>query len=110
MGHGQGSRGDLSGYPQLTAREWQIIRLVARGESNAQIAAALFISPTTVHHHLDHIYEKLDIHNRAALTRWHLQGGRKWAVRPIVAKRTPALTWCHRNVAVCVRYWPDSRT
>ena len=50
----------------LTARENTIIRLVATGLTNRQIAAHLIISPGTVRTHLDHIYRKLDVHTRSA--------------------------------------------
>ena len=50
----------------LTARERTIIRLVATGLTNRQIAAHLVISTGTVRTHLDHIYRKLDVHTRSA--------------------------------------------
>ena len=50
----------------LTTREHTIIRLVATGLTNRQIAAHLIISPGTVRTHLDHIYRKLDVHTRSA--------------------------------------------
>jgi DNA-binding CsgD family transcriptional regulator len=49
----------------LTARETEILRLVADGKTNREIAAALYISPGTVRKHLDNIYEELDVANRA---------------------------------------------
>jgi DNA-binding CsgD family transcriptional regulator len=51
---------------QLSARELEVLRLVAEGAPNKVIAARLFISPTTVRTHLDNIYEKLDVHTRTA--------------------------------------------
>jgi DNA-binding CsgD family transcriptional regulator len=50
----------------LTAREHAIMRLVAAGLTNQQIAAHLVVSPGTVRKHLDHIYKKLDVHTRTA--------------------------------------------
>jgi DNA-binding CsgD family transcriptional regulator len=47
------------------ARETEILRLVADGKTNREIAAALYISPGTVRKHLDNIYEELDVANRA---------------------------------------------
>lgn len=48
----------------LTARETEVLDLVARGASNAQIAERLWISPGTVRKHLEHIYLKLDVGSR----------------------------------------------
>ena len=50
----------------LTAREREIIRHVARGLTNREIAAQLVVSTNTVRSHLDHIYEKLGVHTRTA--------------------------------------------
>jgi HD-GYP domain-containing protein (c-di-GMP phosphodiesterase class II)/DNA-binding CsgD family transcriptional regulator len=49
----------------LTTREVEILRLVARGQSNRQIAATLIISPKTAGTHVEHIYSKLGVTNRA---------------------------------------------
>jgi HD-GYP domain-containing protein (c-di-GMP phosphodiesterase class II) len=49
----------------LTAREIQVLRLLARGLSNRQIAAELVISPRTVGSHVEHIYAKTSTCNRA---------------------------------------------
>jgi HD-GYP domain-containing protein (c-di-GMP phosphodiesterase class II)/DNA-binding CsgD family transcriptional regulator len=49
----------------LTTREVDILRLLARGMSNRQIADALVISPKTASTHVEHIYAKLDVTNRA---------------------------------------------
>ena len=45
----------------LTTREVEILRLVARGQSNKQIAATLTISPKTAGTHVEHIYTKLGV-------------------------------------------------
>jgi DNA-binding CsgD family transcriptional regulator len=50
----------------LTARERAVMRCVAAGLSNAAIAAVLVISTSTVRKHLEHIYAKLGVNNRAA--------------------------------------------
>ncbi|MGH3392543.1 MAG: response regulator [Actinomadura sp.] len=50
----------------LSAREREVLRLVARGTSNREIAAGLFISEATVKTHLTHIYGKLGVKDRAA--------------------------------------------
>ena len=45
----------------------------AAGETNAQIAAALFIGQPTVRKHLEHIYDKLDVRNRTAAAALYLR-------------------------------------
>ncbi|NVI90528.1 response regulator transcription factor [Actinomadura sp. BRA 177] len=50
----------------LSSRELEVLRLVARGTSNREIAGELFISEATVKTHLTHIYAKLDAKDRAA--------------------------------------------
>ncbi|MST31227.1 response regulator [Acidimicrobiaceae bacterium USS-CC1] len=50
--------------PVLTARELEVLRLVARGMSNREVAAALFISDNTVKNHVRNILEKLHLHSR----------------------------------------------
>ena len=50
----------------LTAREAEVLGWVARGKTNAEIAAVLFISPLTVRTHLEHIFEKLGVRTRTA--------------------------------------------
>ena len=50
--------------PRLTDRELQVLRLVARGRSNKDIAGELFISENTVKNHVRNILEKLQLHSR----------------------------------------------
>jgi predicted ATPase/DNA-binding CsgD family transcriptional regulator len=59
----------------LTAREEEVLRLVARGLTDAQIAEALVISPRTVNAHLRSIYTKLHISSRNAATYFALEHG-----------------------------------
>ncbi|WP_405943836.1 response regulator [Streptomyces sp. NBC_00932] len=54
------------GRDALSAREREVLVLVARGTSNRDIARELFISEATVKTHLTHIYGKLDVKDRAA--------------------------------------------
>ena len=51
----------------LTDRERQVIALIAEGLKNRQIAERLFISPTTVTHHLSSVYSKLGVSDRLEL-------------------------------------------
>lgn len=53
----------------LTPQEERVARLAAEGLSNAAIAAALYLSPKTVDHHLQHVYAKLGLHSRRDLIR-----------------------------------------
>lgn len=48
----------------LSRREIEVVRLLARGDSNKEIARRLGVSLSTVKTHLSHIYEKLDVHSR----------------------------------------------
>jgi len=48
----------------LSAREWEVLELVAAGRSNGEIAEALFISPKTASVHVTHILNKLGVNNR----------------------------------------------
>ena len=52
-------------FPQLTAREREILELVAAGRSNAQIAGTLFLSPKTVRNNVSNIFAKLHVADRA---------------------------------------------
>lgn len=63
-------------YPAaLTDREAEVLRLVAKGFTNAQVAERLFISPRTVNAHLRTIYGKLGVSSRAAATRFAVEHG-----------------------------------
>jgi DNA-binding NarL/FixJ family response regulator len=59
----------------LTDRECEVLRLVADGRSDRQIAAALVISEHTVGRHLQNIYRKLQVTSRAAATAYAYQHG-----------------------------------
>ncbi len=52
----------------LTAREREVLRLVASGKSNREIASELVISDHTVRRHLQNIFAKLGVSSRAAAT------------------------------------------
>ena len=63
------------GYGKLSAREQELVTLVAQGRTNAQIAAQLYISVRTVSSHLDRIRDKTSCRRRADLTRLALTEG-----------------------------------
>jgi DNA-binding NarL/FixJ family response regulator len=56
--------------PRLTRRELEILRLVAEGHSNAQLARMLWVTEQTVKFHLSNTYRKLDVANRTEAGRW----------------------------------------
>jgi predicted ATPase/DNA-binding CsgD family transcriptional regulator len=71
---------DFSSTPQaqdlgLSSRELEVLRLVAQGLSDREIAKALFISPRTVQNHVQHIYQKINVSSRSAATRWAMLNG-----------------------------------
>lgn len=57
----------------LTEREIQVLRAVAQGLTDTQVAEQLIISPRTVHSHLNSIYSKLGITSRSAATRYAIE-------------------------------------
>jgi len=59
----------------LTAREVEVLRLVARGHSNKAIAAQLGLSPKTVGHHVAHVYTKAGVSTRAAAALFAVEHG-----------------------------------
>jgi DNA-binding CsgD family transcriptional regulator len=66
----------LTPHPaRLTAREIEVLRLLAAGHTNRQIAAALSLSEHTVHVHVRHIFEKTCTDNRAAATAFAFRHG-----------------------------------
>lgn len=67
-----GARTALDG---LTARERQVLTLVAEGLANREIAERLTVSLSTVQTHYAHIVEKLNLHNRAALVKYAIRHG-----------------------------------
>jgi DNA-binding NarL/FixJ family response regulator len=60
-----GPSGPETAFPQLTAREREVLGLVAAGRSNAQIAAALHLSPKTVRNNVSNVLTKLQVTDRA---------------------------------------------
>jgi DNA-binding NarL/FixJ family response regulator len=66
--------GSLDEHPAgLSEREVEVLRLVATGLTDGQVADQLMISPRTVHRHLSSIYSKLNVTSRTAATRWAVE-------------------------------------
>jgi DNA-binding NarL/FixJ family response regulator len=59
----------------LTPRELEVLKLVAQGLSNADIAQRLVLSEHTVHRHLANILRKLSLSSRAAAAAWGVRTG-----------------------------------
>ena len=62
-------------YETLTDREKQVLKLVAEGSSNKEVAETLDISVKTAMAHREHLMEKLDVHSRTELIRFALRRG-----------------------------------
>jgi DNA-binding NarL/FixJ family response regulator len=64
-----GTSGPAQFFPELTAREYEILTLLAQRRSNADIAAQLVLSPKTVRNHVSNILSKLQVADRAEAMR-----------------------------------------
>jgi DNA-binding CsgD family transcriptional regulator len=64
-----------NGLAELSPQELRVARIAARGESNVEVAAALFVSRKTVEAHLTRVYRKLGIRSRTQLARILLANG-----------------------------------
>lgn len=62
-------------HPELTERETEVLKMVAKGMSYKQIAERLVISHRTVQNHVQNTLRKLQIHNRVELTRYAIEQG-----------------------------------
>ncbi|MDT0201217.1 response regulator transcription factor [Nocardioides sp. AE5] len=69
------SEPDANDQPQLTERETEVLRLVAKGLSYKQIAERLVLSHRTVQNHVQNTLRKLQLHNRVELTRYAIEQG-----------------------------------
>jgi DNA-binding NarL/FixJ family response regulator len=59
----------------LSPRELEVVRAVARGRTNAEIAAELFVSLSTVKTHLTNVQAKLSARNRVEIAAWAWEHG-----------------------------------
>lgn len=73
--HLQSAAGRQPARGLLTKKEEDVVRLIARGLDNNGVAAAMDISPHTVHVHRRNIFSKLDIHKQADLVRYAIREG-----------------------------------
>ncbi len=59
----------------LTKRELEVLRLVAEGHTDREVAETLIISPRTVNRHLSNIFVKIDVPGRAAAVAYAIRQG-----------------------------------
>lgn len=62
-------------FNELSAREKDVLRLMAKGLTNEEIAQRLFISPHTVKNHVSHIYQKIGMDDRTKVALWAVRAG-----------------------------------
>jgi len=72
---------------ELTAQEVRVALAVARGATNREVAAELFLSPKTIEYHLGHVYRKFGIHSRTELAALAADGRLEPATAPPSAAR-----------------------
>jgi DNA-binding NarL/FixJ family response regulator len=72
---GPAAPGEADPYDSLTDREKQVLKLVAEGRSNKEVAEVLGISVKTAMSHREHVMEKLGVHNRTELVRFAIRKG-----------------------------------
>jgi DNA-binding NarL/FixJ family response regulator len=71
-----GERASRTRWPEgLSDREVEVLRLVARGRSNREVAGELHISRRTAEHHVQHIYAKIGVSTRAAAALFAMEHG-----------------------------------
>jgi DNA-binding CsgD family transcriptional regulator len=83
-----------SGWASLTPAEHDVVRLVAEGLSNKDIATRLFVSPRTVQAHLTHVYTKLGLAYRVQLIQEAARHG--WKTRRKSARERPRTALAER--------------
>jgi DNA-binding NarL/FixJ family response regulator len=72
----EGERAGRTGIPfGLTARELEVLRLMAAGRTNREIGAALFVTPRTAATHVTHILTKLGVDSRIEAASWAVRYG-----------------------------------
>ena len=66
---------DENGHPRLTLRELEILRLVAAGRTNREVARAAWITEQTVKYHLANIFRRLGVRSRSEAAAWAVENG-----------------------------------
>lgn len=90
-----GAAAAVSAYDGITPRQQEVAVLIARGQSNAEIARKLTLSPGTVANHVEGILRRLKVHSRASIAVWAVEQGLYRSVRespdegPTVGSRCP---------------------
>jgi DNA-binding NarL/FixJ family response regulator len=69
------NRGPVDQRPSLPPRKAELVRLVAAGLANKEIARRMSISERTVEAHLDQVRQRLGLHNRIEIARWAISTG-----------------------------------
>jgi DNA-binding NarL/FixJ family response regulator len=77
---------------ELTNREWEVVDLIIRGQSNHQIAAALAISESTVKAHISNIFQRIGVSDRASAAVWAERHHRHAALDQRQGPQSPALS------------------
>lgn len=101
------SKGSAAGASPLSNREQEVLRHLAEGESNKEIAGQLKIGVRTVETHRERIMRKLDIHSIAGLTRFAIAQGIVTLMPPPPLPRIPAQL--DREAGVIQPAWPAAR-
>jgi len=66
---------EVSASVELTPREAEVLTLIARGKSNTEIAGELFVSAATVKTHINNLFAKIGVRDRAQAVRYALRHG-----------------------------------
>ena len=98
--------GAPGGLPDgLTPREAEVLRLIAEGLSNAQIADRLVVSPATVKSHVNRVFAKAGVRDRAQAVAYAYQNRLSTRTRAAATGPTPG-----RSCFTCSSAWYDDRT